>query len=797
MNCFFKFALILYSIHCASISLAQIAPSRVQGLVLNAESMYRDSNSNTIELEGAIQLIFKGQHLSAEKAHINLSEKIISAEGNVRLVTQQATVGAQKITINYETNQGTIYEGYVESGPVIFQGKVINKTGESDYLATEAEYTACTTCPPGWAFSGSTIKAELGGYAYIKHAFLKFGGIPLLWLPYLIVPLKSDRQSGLLIPSIDFSESGGFAVSQSFFWAISRSSDATLTLKNYEFRGLKGLANYRYVLSESSQGELDFGLLQDRVFASDSRLNEFRPSDAKSTPINRWFLRYSHYYDLPNDYVQRSQLNLASDLQYPRDFPGETKNHGDAAMENRFSLSQRSEKSIALIDSSYFVNLLQSNPLAGNNNSVHRLPEIQYSKTQTAIGNSGFLYALDLSYVNFARGSFAYDDISETSNPDGSKNRFVANDQDSPNCEKSASCIPTRDGTYDASKDIIRTGQRFDFRPSIHRPFLLGGFVDVDPKISYRETHYNFSVGDDRINVRRFMRAEVAARTTLSQIYNQDGPIGSSRYKHELQPEIIATQIPWFDQKSHPFFGNKSETPFFSRENISDSDLLSNYGIQFDYNDRIYDRNLMTLALNNKITEKRWLNGQPTYRQLATWKVAQSYDAYQKSKGNDPWSDISSVLDLRLDRFQSYTLLNYFPYKKITNTSSRVRINDDSGNYFQVALVRNFAISPSAPVDYSARTEDYTFSGGTTARYLNLLGQVVYDANWDNSVAKRKIKSWAYIAQIKPPGDCWSIYFIHDQVTGGDTNFRLNFEFIFDGQQKSGVTSNMLDSFGF
>jgi LPS-assembly protein len=88
-------------------------------------------------------------------------------------------------------------------------------------------------------------------------------------------------------------------------------------------------------------------------------------------------------------------------------------------------------------------------------------------------------------------------------------------------------------------------------------------------------------------------------------------------------------------------------------------------------------------------------------------------------------------------------------------------------------------------------------SAGFVTTYLNLMGKFVYDANWSASTTKDKIKSWAYVAQFKPPGDCMLITFIHDQVTGGDTNLKLNFEFTFDGKPKPPIPPEALESYGF
>ena len=83
------------------------------------------------------------------------------------------------------------------------------------------------------SFTGSKIESELGGYSKLSRPVLRVGGIPVIILPGILVPLKSARQSGLLVPSLEYSGSGGVALSQSFFWAISPSEDLTVSAKHY------------------------------------------------------------------------------------------------------------------------------------------------------------------------------------------------------------------------------------------------------------------------------------------------------------------------------------------------------------------------------------------------------------------------------------------------------------------------------------------------------------------------------------------------------------------------------------
>lgn len=777
--------------------------ARIHGILINADSMYRDNERQTAELEGNVQIVFQGQHIRADRAQVSLRSRQVQLYGNVEIMDAKNTIVGSQVHLDYDNNTGIIYDGYVQSGSVLFAGSVLQKTGDSEYVVTSADYTTCTNCPATWSFTGSTVRAELGGYAYIKNAILRLGNVPVFWFPYLIVPLKSDRQSGLLTPNFEVSDASGFSIGLPYFWAISESSDATIELKEYQKRGLKGLLEYRYVLTESSYGTLNAASLKDKAISSDSRFNKYRTAQEKNTSLDRWFLKYEHYQEMPDGGVHRAQVNLASDLQYPKDFPLETLNHGDSAMENRVSYTKNTETQHYSVDSSYYVNLLHADPLAYNDDAVHRLPELRFSQAQKSFRDTNFVYALDIDLVNFARSGNAYDDMTAFSE-NGSNYKYPTNSCNSPRWEDSDNPICRRiyDGSYDPSIDQIRTGQRLDLRPTLAYPFQLGNTIDFVPKLAYRETHYSFNIPDQPYLARRHLRTELTTRSKISRVFGDALSSKATRYKHEVIPEVTYTRLPWLSQDQHPFFGtgDMANAPFSSRDNVSDLDISSDYGLQFDYTDRVYDRNLVTFAVTNKLTEKRWVMDRPEYRQIGYLKLAQSYNegGATGAGASQQWSDLTAILDVRLDYFQTYTIANYYPYQNVTNTSSRARLLNDKGQFLEGQLSLQYPITPGQEVDVSKRQEDYTFSAGFVSRYINAMGKITYDANpKDASTNEYQVKSWAAILQLKPPGDCWFINLATDKVTGGDTRYFVSFDFNFDGTPKAPLPSSTLDLYGF
>jgi LPS-assembly protein len=789
----------------------------IQGINIRADSMDRDTQNETIDLEGQVQIVYQDQHLSCKKAHINLRAKTIDASGDVLLTTPKANLAGQRVILDYETNTGLIIDGYVQSGNVLFEGSIIRKLSDVDYVADDAVYTTCTTCPEAWSFSGSKIRAEIGGYAYIKNSVMRFASVPVFWFPYLAVPLKTDRQSGLLTPSFGIRGKGGLTYSQSYFWAISRSTDATLNLTNYEFRGLKTLGNYRYVLSENSSGELDVGYLNDHVFKDDSRLNLFRISNYKSEAegnrnprpeISRWFIKYNHYYEMPDGFVQRSQLNTASDLQYPSDFPLETQNNGDSSMESRVSVTKNTNAQHFSVDASIYQNLLQSDPLGGNEFAVHRLPELRFSQAMTRLGSSDFLASMDITYQNFARPGFGWDDVTfHDKDPDGNgpgaPNQVRDGDEplviDSncrkPDWEKDPDCHPIHDGAFNSKTDLIRTGQRLTIFPKLSYPIRLQN-LEIVPSVGYNETQYYFPASgpdESNLNIRRYLRTDVTAKTTFSRIYGDFSSLQSERIKHEVQPELQYTAIPWVHHPSHQFFGldNEEDTPYLSDGYfVTDSNFANPGSLHFDYNDRLYDRKLATLALTNKLTRKNWADGSPTYQQFLTWRLTQTYDLYQSERDPDSQTpNLTSSVDINLNSLRIVQTSIYHFFQEVSDTNVRVRVTNSLGDFFQVeqSLFYNIIATEKRTGD---RRESYIVSAKKSISWLDLIGRLGYNAQ-----PADYLTFWGYGAQVRLPGDCLYIGLSHFRATSKEPEYEISVNFAWDGSSRPPLSEAILDSF--
>lgn len=753
----------------AQTSPKSVSTAKISGFTITAENLYRDLEKDLVQISGQVQIIYQNQHFRADFVEINLKKKQAYFRGNVNIQSVEYNIGGDEISLDYYSNQALIMNGYVQSNNITFKGKLIEQRGPTTFFVANADYTTCTNCPSTWSFQGRQIRAELGGYAFLKNTFFKVSNVPIFWLPYLIVPLKNERQSGFLTPEIGYTGDRHLVLSESFFWAISRSQDMTFTLRNYELGGLKELVEYRYAASDFSFGQYSLAHFNDSLFSSELFTNN---QISAGTTFRRWAVQGYSQQEINDATHARIKVNQISDLQYPKDFYEEFKAYAEGGLENRLNFSTRTTHSLAQFDVIYYKHLLESNPLQKNSSAVHKLPELKFNLTTTQIADSSFYFKFNSQYDSFYRKN-KWDDISISGDQ-----KFVTNSTANPSCDhhNTIGCTPVYDGTFNEGNDFLRTGQRLFYKASLLTPtFTPVDFIGVSPEISYNEAHYFFPEGANRYNVRQYAQLDINSRSRLYKVYDSDDP--DKKYKHELIPELSYTYIPFVEQKAHPFFGNipNGEYSFSSRNNLSDADLNSPNGIQYDYYDRIYDRHLITLTFLNRVIRKRLSD--KNYKDILDFRLAQSYDLYQVqnkfSEGNQPLSDLSGTLNLNLNEFTFTNQFNYYPYLSATNSTTSLSYLNAQQQYFKIGYNSNRAEGP--------QVDDLLLALGFVTKYINVLSGFVIDTG-ENRDSDSRLKKFSLITQLKPPGECWGVNFYRDQQVGLEAEWKVRFDFSFDGK---------------
>ena len=217
----------------------------------------------------------------ADFAEIYPDSHRIVATGNVKVGTPTSFISAERMEFDTQSRTGTFYQAHgmaslgdrvdksmfgTQEPDAIFRGREIHKLGPKKYKIVDGAFSTCVQPTPRWEVVSGSATLNLDDYALLKNSVFRVKGVPLMYLPIFYYPIQEDdRATGFLIPTYGTSTLRGQSLSNAFFWAISRSQDATLEHDWFSKAGQAMGGEYRYVLSGGSQGNARVSFLREKT----------------------------------------------------------------------------------------------------------------------------------------------------------------------------------------------------------------------------------------------------------------------------------------------------------------------------------------------------------------------------------------------------------------------------------------------------------------------------------------------------------------------------------------------------
>ncbi len=296
-----------------------------EALTIRAKDLTYFSAQQLFVAEGEVEITYRTARLTADYIEFHENTGDALAIGNVVYEEGVETLTADRAEFNLDTELGTLSTGKLSlANDQYFTGKQIIKTGENTYTLNHGTFTACDSASPAWKFRSSKATIEEDEYiqAWNTVGFVK--GIPVFYFPYFVYPIKSERQSGVLVPDIGNSSSNGFTISNAFFWAMTDSQDATFRHTYYNLRGNKFDVEYRYKYSAETDGTLVAEYVhKDRI-------------DSKSKKR----LVFNHRQNLPYSIKGRVNLDLTDNDQFDKDFNTQLDERSNTYLQSNLSLTR-------------------------------------------------------------------------------------------------------------------------------------------------------------------------------------------------------------------------------------------------------------------------------------------------------------------------------------------------------------------------------------------------------------------------------------------------------------------------
>ena len=281
-----------------------------------SDKAYRRSRQNLFEAVGNVIVTQKEKAIYGEKASLSFETGDMEVLGNVRYISPDYTIYGSEFFYNLRSEQFTIKNARILSNHYTVWGKQISQVKKNEIIAREAEYTTCQDCPEAWTIFGHDVHITLGEYVRIAHALIKVKGIVVMYVPYIIFPIKKERQSGLLFPRININLDEGVTFGIPWFWAISPSRDLTLTPSVFGKRGPGVEFQYRHVLGNRKWFEFSSLHSWDRIYVVGRKEDD----TVSGQQTYRHFVEYEHHFSFGPHFHHHLAFKEVNDLDIIRDF---------------------------------------------------------------------------------------------------------------------------------------------------------------------------------------------------------------------------------------------------------------------------------------------------------------------------------------------------------------------------------------------------------------------------------------------------------------------------------------------
>ncbi len=323
---------------------------------------------NVVIASGGVEFRYRDSLLQAQRLEVDRSSRDVVAEGEVIFDQGPRRLTGTRLEFNLDSRTGRLENARVFADPdIYFRGSEVFMLGDDVYKVKNGVVTSCLKDNPGWSFRTSNARVKLEGFARMRNTTMRVKKLPVFYLPYMVMPAKSERAAGFLFPNFGTSQSRGSYLGLAWFQPFGPSYDATMFLDLYseDFTGLG--TEVRYLPSETTTGRLEAYAVDD-------------PLESKT----RWKLAWDHTSsDLPLGLRGVIRIRDYSDFDFFRDFERDFNNASIRRIESSGFLSGNW--------GAHSLNILASENetfFSGGGNVVARqLPEIEYRLRSKQLGS--------------------------------------------------------------------------------------------------------------------------------------------------------------------------------------------------------------------------------------------------------------------------------------------------------------------------------------------------------------------------------------------------------------------------
>lgn len=334
---------------------------------LNASAERTEMRGDEVFLHGGVSVEQGYRRLEGQEAYYNRSDSSGTLTGDIIFREPGILLQGQEADFSSDTGETEI----VNSRFVLHQQHM---RGAADTLRRDAEGLVhvqdgrLTYCAPGdndWAISAESLELDLDeGLGTARGAKVEVGGVPVIYLPWMRLPLDDRRRTGFLWPDIGSDTRGGLDLAAPVYFNLAPNYDALYTPRYIEERGINHEVEMRYL--HPMVGTWSVG---GAYLAEDERFEDERPD---LNNHDRWLGKIQHRGLFDQRWRSRVDYSKASDVDYLKDLETSSlETRRETSLLQLGSLDYLGDDWLASVDFQQFQSLADD-----INNDYKKLPQV-------------------------------------------------------------------------------------------------------------------------------------------------------------------------------------------------------------------------------------------------------------------------------------------------------------------------------------------------------------------------------------------------------------------------------------
>ncbi|HMO17491.1 MAG TPA: LPS assembly protein LptD [Oligoflexia bacterium] len=194
-----------------------------------------DTSGSVMEAIGNVIIAYSTLVAESSEARVDTVKNEAELSDDVRISDVNTNLTASSAKLNLDSGEGILKDVslYFAEGDYRVNASEVTRSANDEFSLKDTLLTTCICpdgddCPP-WSMFAGRAKIQRDGYGQAWGSTIRLYNLPVMYVPYIFFPAKTERQSGFLPATFGVGRRSGLTVTTPFYWDINNSTDMTIS----------------------------------------------------------------------------------------------------------------------------------------------------------------------------------------------------------------------------------------------------------------------------------------------------------------------------------------------------------------------------------------------------------------------------------------------------------------------------------------------------------------------------------------------------------------------------------------